>query len=180
MHALNLWTRMHGRVARHAYFRFLNYFVMAAMFASAVSGAALAQGSPTLRSKAASADALPAKATRAGSVRVILTLTGASRGAQSFPPKSSSTRQPSSPDRRGPLGDGQAATVEQERILSTHVGDDETKRQRWSPRLIRNSPYMAVTVTQAELEELAADSVVVRIHEVGQLQPQSGQLQPLR
>jgi hypothetical protein len=83
----------------------------------------------------------------------------------------SASTQPSAAATSGPLGDGQAATVEQAQIIANHLGADATKRQRWAPRLIRNTPYMAMTVSMAELEVLAADSNVISIHEDGELQP---------
>jgi len=143
----------------------------AAILTCALPGQALAQGSAILRSKAADPDSLLAKAARPGGVRVIVTLRGATSGIQSTPPGSASTQQPAAPDTSGPLRDGQVATVEQAQIVATHIGTDDAKRQRWSPRLIPNTPYMAMTVTKDELEALAVDANVVSIHEDGQLRP---------
>jgi subtilisin family serine protease len=162
---------MRTQQGRGAYFRVLSFLFMAMMLAGPMSGAALAQGSPVLRSKAVAVDSLLAKAADPEGVRVIVTLNGVTGGDQILPVESSSTQQVSSPTTSGPLRDGQGATVEQAQIVASHLGADDAKRRRWSPRLIRNTPYMAMTVTQAELEALAADSTVVSIHEDGRLQP---------
>lgn len=127
--------------------------------------------SPVLRAKVADVDALAAKAIAQGYVRVIVTLKGATVGSYFLPLPSSSTKQPSAPNTGGLLGDGQSATVEQEQIILTHLGADEAKRRRWSPQLIRSSPYMGVTVNFAELEALAADNAVVSIQESGVMRP---------
>jgi hypothetical protein len=142
--------------------------LISSIFVFPITGA-LAQGSPTLRSKAIDVDTLVARATDPAGVRVIVTLSGATVADQ--PIESSSTQIPSSQSSAGPLGDGQVATVEQAQILATHLGTDLAKRQRWSPRLIAKTPYMAMTVTLAELEALAADPNVIGIHEDGQLRP---------
>src|SRR5262249_46598932 len=107
---------------------------------------------------------------RPAGVRVIVTLSGATRAAPSSL-ESSSTRRASPADTSGPLRDGQAATAEHAQMLAKYLGTDDTKRQRWSPRLIRGTPYMAMTVNRTELEALAADSGVVSIHEDGELRP---------
>jgi len=71
----------------------------------------------------------------------------------------------------GPLGDGQVATFEQSELIATHIGTDASKRQRWATRIIPGTPYIAMTVNAAELEDLAADPNVVTIHEDGILRP---------
>ena len=147
---------------------FLGMAFLAAMLTGPLPGDASAQGSPMLRSKAADADTLVVKAAVPDGVRVIATLRSATAGP-SVPPGSSATEQPASPATAGPLRDGQVATVEQAQIVATHIGTDAAKRQRWAPRLIPNTPYMAMTVTKDELEALAADPNVIGIHEDGQL-----------
>src|SRR5262245_31209848 len=142
------------RRARHSCFCLI--FTLAILGASATP--ALAQGSPALRSKTAEVDRVIAKANSPGGVRVIVTLRGATPDSASAPLPSASTsiQQPTAPATSGPLGDGQAATLEQTQIIANHLGTDAAKRQRWAPRLIRNTPYMAMTVSLAELEALAA------------------------
>jgi hypothetical protein len=147
----------------------LGILIAAALLTSAVPRDASAQGSSMLRSKAADADTLAAKAAGPDGVRVIVTLRGATTGGTLGPAGSSSTAQPASPATVGPLKDGQLATLEQAQLLVTHIGSDDAKRRRWSPRLIPNTPYMAMTVTKDELEALAADANVIGIHEDGQL-----------
>jgi hypothetical protein len=131
---------------------------------------AFAQGSPLLRKKAAEVDRVISKANAPGGVRVIVTLRGATPDPAQQPLPSASALQPSARAVSGPLGDGQPATLEQAAILARHVSSDVTKRQRWAPRLIRDTPYMAMTVDLAELEALAADSDVVSIHETAELE----------
>jgi subtilisin family serine protease len=135
------------------------------------ASSAAAQGSPTLRSKAADAETLVAKAARPEGVRIIVTLRGATTGPDTLPLPSASADAPAALSYAGPLRDGQSATVEQSRILATHLGSDDARRQRWSPRFIPDTPYMAMTVDLAELEALAADTDVVSIHEDGEGQP---------
>ena len=146
----------------------LGMALVVAVLTGAVSMDASAQGSSMLRTKAAEADTLAIKAAGPDGVRVIVTLRGAT-GAAPIPPGTSSTQQPASPATAGPLNDGQLATLEQAQLLLTHLGSDPAKRQRWAPRLILNTPYMAMTVTKDELEALAADANVIGIHEDGQL-----------
>ena len=133
------------------------------LFPIASAAPLLAQGSPTLRNKTAEVDRIIARAISPGGVRVILTLRGATPdpAAAPAPSTSASTQQPSSPPTSGPLGDGQVATAEQAHNLMNYLGSDTAKRQRWAPRLIRNTPFMAMTVTMPELEALAADQNVV-------------------
>jgi hypothetical protein len=131
---------------------------------------AIAQTLPEVRTKAADADDLINKASRPTGVRIILTLASATPGPDVRLP-SASIHQPMSRDTSGPLRDGQVATVEQTQLLERHLGADDAKRQRWSPRLSRGTQYMAITVNLAELEALAKDSAVVRIHEEGELFP---------
>jgi hypothetical protein len=136
-------------------------------------GPAWAQGSAILRAKAADVDALLARSAGPDGVRVIVTLAGATAGAPTAPPDSS-TQAPSTPDPSAAPGappPGTIATVEQAQVLATHVGSDDTRRRRRAPRLIPGTPYMAMTVTTAELEALAADPGVIRIHEDGLLRP---------
>jgi subtilisin family serine protease len=147
------------------------WFILSVAFLVDTPLPAFAQGSPALRSKGAAVDTLLAKAATPDGVRVIVTLRGATADPASAPLPSASTQQPAAPATSGPLGDGQAATGEQAQIITNHVGSDDAKRRRWAPRLIRNTPYMAMTVTLPELEALAADDNVVSIHEDGDLQP---------
>ena len=67
--------------------------LISSIFVFAITGA-LAQGSPTLRSKAIDVDTLVARATDPAGVRVIVTLSGATVADQ--PIESSSTQIPSS------------------------------------------------------------------------------------
>jgi hypothetical protein len=130
----------------HAALRTISFLLM--MTSVLAPETALAQSSPLLRSKAVEADDLLAKAADPAGVRVIVTLRGATSGPD--PLVSSSTQQPSTLSSAGPLVDGQVATVEQAQLLATHLGADASKRDRWSTRLIRNSPYIALTVTEIE------------------------------
>jgi sRNA-binding regulator protein Hfq len=146
--------------------------VATAVLGVGLAGQAWAQGSAILRSKAADVDTLLAKSAGPDGVRVIATLAGATPGAPSPPPGSSSTQAPAAPGGAGTTGQlATIATIEQAQILATHVGSNDAKRRRWAPRLIPNTPYMAMTVTTTELEALAADPNVVGIHEDGQMRP---------
>lgn len=130
-----------------------------------------AQLASAVRSKVANADALLEKARRPEGVRVIVTLRGSTPTPESRTVPSSSLSKGSIEERSGPLADGQAATVEQLELLNKHMASDAGKRQRWSARLVRNTPYLAITVNSAELEALAADNLVVSIHEEGEMVP---------
>ena len=157
----------------HPHCMFLVKIFILAMFGFVVClvGPAFAQISSTLRSKATDVDSLVAKASRGDGVRVIVTLRSATPTPESRLLPSTSIQKSPTPDTSGPLGDGQSATVEQLQVLDRYLGVDATKRQRWSPRLIRDTPYLAITVNLSDLEALANDSVVVSIHEEGELHP---------
>src|SRR5262245_48905543 len=157
------------RLPGYSSFPSFRCFALAAMLVAATAGSALAQGTPALRSKGIDVDTLLTKAAGANGVRVIVTLSGATAGAQTLSLPSASAAQDAAPATAGLLRDGQSATAEQAQVLVTHVNGDEAKRQRWAPRLIRNAPYMAVTLSRPELEALAADPSVVSIHEDGEL-----------
>jgi hypothetical protein len=149
----------------------LGVVLTAAMLTGAIPREAFAQGSSLLRSKGVDVDTLLAKAGGPTGVRVMVTLRGATSGTQSLPLGSSSTQPPASPAPSGQLTDGLVPTIEQAQLLARHGGTEEAKRQRWAPRLIPNTPYVAMTVTRDELEALAADGDVVSLHEDGQLRP---------
>src|SRR5262245_44282002 len=109
---------------RLSFKRFLLLLALAVLpIASAAQS--FAQGSPALLNKTAEADKVIAKANRPEGVRVIVTLRSATAGPASAPmpsaSTSASTQQPSAAATSGPLGDGQAATVEQAAIIATHL-----------------------------------------------------------
>ena len=161
------------RTQNRFFFHFIRlFFITSILAATAISSPALAQDMTALRSKAVDVNGLLAKAAAPAGVRVIVTLSGTTADQSALP--SAAVRQTSQQQQlqqqqstSGPLRDGQAATAEQAQILATHIGNDDGKRQRWSPRLVRNTPYMAMTVTQSELATLASDPRVVSIHEDG-------------
>lgn len=145
-------------------------FLLAAGMAGGAAGQATGP-SESLRAKAQEVEMLLAKAARPEGVRVIVTLNAASSTPETRSLPSATIDAPASVERSGPLQDGQQATVEQEQLLKKYVGADKGKRSRWAPRLVRDTPYLAVTVNAAELEALSQDGAVVSVHEEGELLP---------
>src|SRR5262245_58285908 len=124
------------RLPGHSSFLPFRCFAVAAMLVAVTAGSALAQGTHALHGKGINADKLLAKAASPNGVRVIVTLSGATVGAQSLSLPSASAAGDAAPATAGLLRDGQSATAEQAQVIVTHVNGDESKRQRWAPRLI--------------------------------------------
>jgi hypothetical protein len=141
---------------------FLLKVICLVLFAASVADRSWAQGGP-LFAKATDASSLLAKAD--GAVRVIVTLAGATNVARG----PASAVQVADVANATALGDGQRPTAEQAQFLLTYLGADATRQQTWAPRLILDTPYLAVNVTAADLETLATNPAVVGIHEDGQM-----------
>ncbi len=73
----------------------------------------------------------------------------------------------------------QAVGVAQNDLVATHIGGDREKAAKWATRQISHFPLIAMTVTAAELQKLAADSRVVEIWEDQLSAPSLDQSVPL-
>src|SRR5262245_6345730 len=137
--------------------RLLTAFLVATSLTIASASSVVAQSN----GKITDADGLRAKAQAEGSVRLILTLAGASGGRAETASSSTSSSVPATTTA--------GSTDQQSQILARHVSSDRAGRM--SVRVIPGTPWMALNVTQSELAVLSADDTVVSIHEDGQMQP---------